>query len=206
MKFDDGIPAIPLWIDGHAWFGVFEEFIDIRESDGEVRYRVPKCGADEAAIAVTSARQAQPAWRNDAGARQQLLQELATLLDQFGGDFAKLLVRETGQDTETARDEVARAVILLQQAAAATATATAATAGVQAVVSDAAEPLVSVVAGLAAALAAGSPAIVLSDARAPSAVFALAELSARAGFPAGVFCLLHGDQQTQASLEAALQG
>ncbi|MBW7903790.1 MAG: aldehyde dehydrogenase family protein [Rhodocyclaceae bacterium] len=201
MRFDDGIPAIPLWIDGHAWSGVFEEFIDVREADGEVRYRVPQCGPDEAATAVASARRAQPAWAADAAGRQRLLGELAGLLDQFGGDFAKLVGRETGKDVDGARAEVARAVDALRQAAGA-----AAGGGVQAVASDGADPLASAAAGLAGAYAAGAAAVVLSDARAPSAVFALAELSARAGFPAGALCLLHGDPRARAALESALAG
>ncbi|MBI2306647.1 MAG: aldehyde dehydrogenase [Rhodocyclales bacterium] len=199
MKFDDGIPAIPLWIDGHAWFGVFEEFIDIREADGEVHYRVPKCGPGEAAEAAASAHRAQPAWGADLAGRQRLLGELAGLLDQFGGDFAKLVARETGKDAAAARDEVARAVAALRAAA-----CVAATGGVQAVFSDAADPLASTAAGLARAIAAGDTAVVLSDARAPSAVFALAELSARAAFPAGVFCLVHGDLQARVALKSAL--
>jgi len=78
--------------------------------------------------------------------------------------------------------------------------------GVQTVISDAADPLVSVAAGLARAIAAGDTAVVLSDARAPSAVFGLAELSARAELPAGAFCLLHGDLQARVALKSALQG
>lgn len=199
MKFDDGIPAIPLWIDGHAYFSVFEEFIDIREADGEVHYRVPKCGPGEAALAVASARRAQPAWSADVAGRQRLLGELAGLLDQFGGDFAKLVARETGKDTDAARDEIGRAVAALRAANCA-----AGGGGVQAVSSDAADPLAAVAVGLARAFAAGDTAVVLSDARAPSAVFALAELSARAGFPAGSFCLLHGDLQARVALKSAL--
>ena len=37
-------------------------------------------------------------------------------------------------------------------------------------------------------------------------VFALAELSARAEFPAGGLCLLHGDGKTHLALERALEG
>jgi len=199
MKYDDGIPAIPLWIDGHAWFGVFADFIDIREADGAINFRVPKCGPDEAATAVASARRAQPAWGADVDGRQRLLSGLADLLDQFGGDFAKLIVRETGKETAQARDEVERAVAALRAAE-----CVAGTGGLRTVYSDAGEPLASVAAGLAGAFAAGDAAVVLSDARTPSAVFGLAELSARAEFPAGAFCLLHGDLQTRVALKAAL--
>lgn len=200
MKFDDGIPAIPLWIDGHAWFGVFEDFIDIREADGEVHYRIPECGPHEAAEAVASARRAQPSWGMDAAGRRRLCGELADLLDQFAGDFARLVGRETGKDFDTARAEIAHAVAALRTGA----DFAAAPGGTRAVQSDGNEPLASVAAGLADAFAAGDTAIVLSDARAPSAVFALAELSARASFPAGALCLLHGGESARTALTAAL--
>jgi acyl-CoA reductase-like NAD-dependent aldehyde dehydrogenase len=200
MKLDDGIPAIPLWINGHAYFNVFDEFIDIREADGAVNFRVPKCGADEAALAIASAREAQPAWGGDLAGRERLLAALTDLLDQFGGDFAKLVARETGKTVDASRAEVARAVALLRAASCASGGGS-----VQAVISDAADPLASLAEGLARAWTAGDTAVVVSDPRAPSAVFALAELSARAEFPAGVFCLLHGDADTRAQLERAVE-
>lgn len=201
MKLDDGIPAIPLWVDGHAWFSVFEEFIDVREADGEVRYRVPVCGIEEVSRAVASALDVQPLWSEELAMREHLLAELATLLDQFGGDFAKLIAAETGKSTEAARDEIGNAVANLRQASAASGGGSA-----QVVVSDAAAPLASLTEGLARAWTAGDTAVVLSDARAPSAVFALCELTARAEFPPGALCLLHGNAATRAALEGALQG
>lgn len=200
MKMDDGIPAIPLWINGHAYFSVFEDFIDIREADGEVRYRVPKCGADEVALALESANAAQPAWSEDLALRERLLAALGSMLDQFGGDFAKLITRETGKSTEAAREEVVAAVQLLQQASCAGGGG-----GVQAVFSDMVSPIASLVEGLVRAYTAGDTVVVLSDACAPSAVFALAELSARVEFPSGVLCLLHGDGATYCALEKALE-
>lgn len=201
MKFDDGIPAIPLWIDGHAWFGVFEDFIDIREADGQVHFRVPKCGADEVANALASACDLQPTWGEALELRAQRVAELAALLDQFGGDFARLIARETGKTPEAARDEVAAAAAQLRGAA-----CVAGGGSVQAVFADASAPLASAAAGLAAAWAAGDAAVVLSDARAPSVLFALAELSARAEFPGGAFCLVHGDAATRQALQQALGG
>ncbi len=203
MHCDDSIPAIPLWIDGHAWFGVFSEFIDIREADGSVNFRVPKCGPGEAATAVASARRAQPAWADDAALRQRLLDQLAGMLDQFGGDLARLVARETGKPFAAAQIEVARAAAALRDGAGACGI-TPGEAAVQTVVGDAGDPLVSVVGGIARAIAAGGAVVVLSPASAPSASFALAELSARAGFPAGALCLLHGDLQVRVAMKSAL--
>lgn len=200
MKLDDGIPAIPLWIDGHAWFSVFEEFIDIREADGEVRYRVPKCGDDEVARALLSARDAQPAWSENLVLREKMLADLAVLLDQFGGDFARIIERETGKDFESSRDEVTRTVNMLREASCASGGG-----GVQAVYSNAVAPLASVVEGMVRAFTAGDTMIALSDERAPSVLFALGELTGRAEFPAGAYCLLHGDGKTTVKLERALE-
>ena len=200
MKLDDGIPAIPLWINGHAYFNVFETFIDIREADGAVNYRVPRCGAAEALLALESARDAQPAWAEDLAQRERVLAELASLLDQFGGDFAKLIARETGKAGDAARDEVAHAVAVLRDASCASGGSS-----VQAVFSNAVAPLASVAEGVARAWTAGDTVGVLTDAHAPSAVFAFAELSARAEFPPGVLCLLHGDAKTHLELERALE-
>lgn len=199
MKLDDGIPAIPLWIDGHAWFSVFEDFIDIREANGAVNFRVPRCGADEASRALASALDLQPTWGEEVELRDQLVQALASLLDQFGGDFAKLIARETGKEPDAAREEVARAVAALREASCASGGGS-----VQAVISDAAHPLLTAVEGLTRAWTVGDAAVVLSDARAPSVLFALCELSARAEFPAGALCLIHGDTGTRAVLESAL--
>lgn len=200
MMIDNEISAIPLWIDGHAWFTVFERFIDVREADGAVNYRVPVCGRDEIDRALQSARDAQPAWCEDVAGREHLLAALAGLLDQFTGDFTKLVVRETGKTPEAARAEVESAVATLRGASCASGGCS-----VQAVFADAATPLASTAEGLVRAFTAGDTAIVMSAAAAPSAVFALAEISARVEFPAGALCLLHGDAATRAALETALQ-
>lgn len=199
MKLDDGIPAIPLWIDGHAWFSVFEDFIDIREADGTVNYRVPKCGIDEVGRAIASALDLQPTWGEEVMQRESLVSSLGALLDQFAGDFARLIARETGKDVDVAREEVASAVAVLCQASCAGGGG-----AVQTICANAVNPLLSAVEGLVRAWTAGDTAVVLSDARAPSVLFALAELSARAEFPPGAFCLLHGDGSTQLALERAL--
>jgi acyl-CoA reductase-like NAD-dependent aldehyde dehydrogenase len=199
MKLDDGIPAIPLWIDGHAWFSVFDEFIDIREADGSVNFRVPKCGIEEVGRAIASALDLQPTWGEELMQREALIGELGRLLDQFAGDFAKLIARETGKDADVARDEVERAVTVLREASCAGGGG-----AVQTIVANPVNPLLSAVEGMVRAWTVGDTAVVLSDARAPSVLFALAELSARAEFPPGAYCLLHGDGSTQLALERAL--
>jgi len=61
------------------------------------------------------------------------------------------------------------------------------------VVVDAARPLAGFAEAVAPALMAGATVVVKPSPKAPSAIFALCELSARAEWPAGVLNLLHGD-------------
>ncbi len=77
-------------------------------------------------------------------------------------------------------------------AAAAGATATGGS-GVVAVVSDHTAPLLGPLKYAVPALLAGATVVLKPSPKTPAAAFALAELSARSGFPGGVFNLLHGD-------------
>jgi len=52
-------------------------------------------------------------------------------------------------------------------------------------------------------LLSGATVVLKPSPRAPSAAFALAELTARSGFPGGVFNILHGDQLATEALCAS---
>ncbi|MBL8881239.1 MAG: aldehyde dehydrogenase, partial [Phycisphaerales bacterium] len=62
-----------------------------------------------------------------------------------------------------------------------------------AVVSDDRAPLLGPLQRAVPALLAGATVVVKPSPKAPSAAFALAELTARSAFPGGVFNILHGD-------------
>jgi acyl-CoA reductase-like NAD-dependent aldehyde dehydrogenase len=62
-----------------------------------------------------------------------------------------------------------------------------------AIVSDDSAPLLGPLRHAVPALLAGATVVVKPSPKAPSAAFALAELSARSAFPGGVFNVLHGD-------------
>lgn len=190
MKFAaDGPMAIPLWINGRAYLTVTEGFVDVLDpASGEAVRRTPLAGAAEVAEALLAARAAQPAWATmEAAARQAALTALAALLDQYTGHFVRLLRQETGWDEARAQAEVAATVAALQ------ASDSGPGEGVFGLISDAASPLAAGVARLARALRAGRAVIWKPSPRAPGAAFALAELSGRAAWPAGVFNLVHGD-------------
>lgn len=195
----DGPMAIPLWVNGHAYLTVTESFFDVVDPrSGQAIRRVPLCGADEAAEAAAAARVAQTAWSALAATeRQALLAALAEALANYAGHFAKLLQQETGKDEAAANAEVAAAVAALRAAV------PAGEAGVVALVADAGRPLAALAEAAAPLLAAGSTLVCKPSPKAPSAVYALCELSARAGWPAGVLNLLQGDEAAVEGLCAA---
>lgn len=189
MEFaPEGPKAIPLWVKGHAFLTVTDSFyVVVNPLSGEALYRVPLCGAPEAAEALASARNAQAGWAALAPqARQAALEALAAALDRYAGHFAKLLRAETGFAEDRALAEVAAALAALRGA-------DVGEAGVVAIVVDATRPLAGFAEGAAPALRAGATVIVKPSPRAPSAAYALCELSARAEWPAGVLNLMQGD-------------
>jgi len=189
MQFEpEGPKAIPMWINGHAFLTMTDAFFDVTNPQtGEAIRRVPLCGAAEALEAVGAARAAQPAWAMmGMPARRVCLNNLADKLDGYAGHFAKLLMLEGGFAEERAAAEVADAVAALRGV-------TVGQTGVLGVVVDAARPLAGFAEAVAPALMAGATVVVKPSPKAPSAIFALCELSARAEWPAGVLNLLHGD-------------
>jgi len=199
MQFDaEGPKAIPNWINGHAFLSVTDSFFDISNpATGEAIRRVPLSGASEAAEAVGAAQAAQAAWAEmGMPARRVCLANLADALDRYTGHFAKLLTEECGFDEVRATAEVAEAVAALRGAMVGQT-------GVCGLVLDASRPLASFAEIMAPAVMAGATVVVKPSPKAPSAVFALCELSSRAEWPAGVLNLLQGDSAAIAGLCAA---
>lgn len=194
----EGPKAIPLWVNGHAFLTVTDAFYDVvNPVSGEAVYRVPLCGADEAAEAVAAACAAQPAWAAlSLAARQAFLCALADRLEGYAGHFAKLLRAETGFSEEVAQAEVAAALVALRGSAVGEP-------GVVAIVVDATSPLAGFAEAAAPVLRAGATVIVKPSPKAPSAAYALCELSSRAEWTAGVLNLMQGDTAAIEGLCAA---
>ncbi|HLO65176.1 MAG TPA: aldehyde dehydrogenase family protein [Azonexus sp.] len=184
----DGPMAIPMWVNGHAFLTVTSDFFTVTNPQtGEALRRVPLCGASEAAEAVQAAQGAQSAWAMmGMPARRVCLGRLADGLDRYTGHFAKLLAQECGFDEARATAEVAEAVEALRGASVGET-------GVLGVVLDASRPLAGFAETIAPALMAGATLVVKPSPKAPSAVFALCELTSREEWPAGVVNLVHGD-------------
>lgn len=186
----EGPSAIPMWINGHAFLTVCDQFFDVvNPQTGIALHRVPLAGADEAAQVVSAAQAAQPAWAEmGLMARRVCLSRLADGLAGFADHFAMMLRNETGFDE-------ARAVAEVDQAIAALRGANVGATGVAAVVVDATRPLAGLAEVIAPALMAGATVVIKPSPKAPSAAYALCELSARAEWPAGVLNLLQGDSE-----------
>lgn len=195
MSETDEILAIPLWINGHAYLTMAPSFFDVRDPrSGQVKRRTPMCGASEAVAAVDAAQAALAGWAaTTVGERAALLAALADALAEYEDHFAALIAEETGKDAAQAATEVTEVLQLLRAAASDTAAATTGGAAVVAIVSDDRAPLLGPLRHAVPALLAGATLVIKPSPKAPSPVFALAELTADSDFPRGVFNILHGD-------------
>ncbi len=121
--------------------------------------------------------------------RATALATLAESLAGYGKHFADLIVEETGMDEALAIAEIQAGLGVLRGLS----TDTKSSGVVVAVLGDERAPLLGLLRHAVPALLAGAAVVVKPSPRAPSAAFALAELTAESGFPAGVFNILHGD-------------
>lgn len=190
-------PALPLWIDGHAYLLMAEQFHTVINAQGQALRRVPLYGDDAVAIAAGSTEQALGGWRGMTGEqREDCFRKLHELLARYSTHFGKLLAEETGFSQELAAAELEQALAGISGRA----NSWSATGGVAAVASDSLAPLAAPLTWAVEALAAGWGVVLKPSTKAPSALFALAELCSRAGFPAGLVNCVHGDEQVMRAL------
>ena len=182
--------VIPLWINGHAYLTMAPAFLDVRNPvSGQVLRRTPMCGGIEADAAIAAARAALGQWAmQSVAARAGLLAAVGEALAGYASHFARLIAEESGIGVDLATAEVSKVVALLRDPAASQAT------GVLAIVGNPAEPLLGALRLAVPVLMAGAAVVVRPSPETPSALFALAELTGRCGFPAGVFNILHGGE------------
>ncbi|MEI7612278.1 MAG: aldehyde dehydrogenase family protein [Betaproteobacteria bacterium] len=186
----EDILALPLWINGRAFLTVTPSFQPVRAAgQGEVLRRIPLCGAAEVSVALQSARAASAAWAALAApARAALLIALGEALERYAAHFSSMIVAEAGKPETAAATEVEAVVALLRSARETSSS------GVVAIVGEIKDPLLGVLSLAVPEWLAGACVVFRSVPSAPSALFALAELSGRCGFPAGVFNVLHGNE------------
>lgn len=187
LQIDNSL-AIPLWINGHAYLTIPPAFLDVCNSvNGKVLRRTPLCGSIEAEKAVGGARAALVQWSTQTVvARARLISAVGDALADYADHFSRLIVEESGMDNNAATDEVSAAVALLRDSA------VGGSSGVVGVIGNAVTPLIGSLRLAVPALMAGAVVVFRPSPETPSALFALAELTGRCGFPGGVVSVLHG--------------
>ena len=196
MPFGEDPCAIPLWINGRACLRLTPALVDVRNPlAGTVLRKVPLCGTSDVEEAILSAQTVMPAWVClGESTRRQLLSKLGDALEALAEHFMKLVAEEAGVSSERAGSVVEAVVEHLRSPDVHS------KAGVVAVAGESASGIAQL-AGLAVAvLAAGGAVIICPPLQAPSALLALAELSGRCGFPAGVLNVVYPDSRVLAEM------
>ncbi|MEZ5562711.1 MAG: NAD-dependent succinate-semialdehyde dehydrogenase [Gammaproteobacteria bacterium] len=181
-------------------------------ANGELLGGVPDCGGAETRLAIEAAAAALPAWRTRTAAdRAALLRRLHALILANQEDLAILMTAEQGKPLAEARGEIAyaaafiewfaeearrvygdvipghakdRRIVVIRQPV-----------GVVAAITPWNFPSAMLARKLAPALAAGCTIVCKPAQQTPFSALALAELSQRAGIPAGVVNVLTGSAQ-----------
>lgn len=199
MLTADEIPALPLWINGHAFLTMVQDFYQVQDaSSGKTLRRVPLCGADEVQEVVEASQAALGPWSaTDPEARRAPLAAMAETLAQprYREHFIKLIMQESAQDQAAAEAEIEAAIQALSSPAADAQ-------GLVALVADDARPLAAYAQLIAETVSAGAVVILKPSPRAPSCGFALAELWTRGGGAPGVINVVQGDEAALKALAA----
>ena len=212
MKLDDAnILRRQCYIDGR-WADADNgaTFAVRNPATGEVLANVPDAGAAETRRAIAAAHAAWPAWRGRTGKeRAGMLRRWYELMMAHSEDIARLMTAEQGKPLAEAKGEVVygasfvewfaeeakrvygdtipspaadKRLIVIKQPV-----------GVCAAITPWNFPAAMITRKVAPALAAGCTVVVKPAEQTPLTALALAELAARAGFPAGVFNVVTGD-------------
>lgn len=199
MLTADEIPALPLWVNGHAFLTMVQDFYQVQDAlSGKTLRRVPLCGEDEVLEVVESSRASLDSWSaTTVEVRRAPLQTMADTLAQprYREHFVQLIMQESGQDQNAADAEITAAINALGSPASAAS-------GVVALVADDSRPLSAYALLIAETVSAGAVAVLKPSPRAPSCGFALAELWTRAGGAPGVINVVQGDESALKALAA----
>jgi malonate-semialdehyde dehydrogenase (acetylating)/methylmalonate-semialdehyde dehydrogenase len=205
------------FVDGRAAPVHDTERLDVLDpARGDLLGRVPLSGAAEVEAAASAAR-AYESWRDEPVTRRaRRMFGLQVLLEEQLDDLAKLVTLENGKHLDEARGELRRGIEVVELAAAMTTlmkgeTLDQVASGVD--VSMHRFPL-GVVCGITPfnfpgmiplwfaplAIAAGNTFVLKPSQRTPLTAMRIAELFAEAGFPDGVFNVVHGAQEAVEAL------
>jgi aminomuconate-semialdehyde/2-hydroxymuconate-6-semialdehyde dehydrogenase len=198
------------FIDGKFWPAAGGGFLDnIEPATGAVLARIPDSGAEDVEQAVAAAGQAFAEWSaRPVAERAALLETLAGLIERNAGELAALESADTGKPLKLAREvDMERARANLKFFAGAMTQWSSAghdmgpagfnytrrePLGVVALITPWNLPLYLLTWKLAPALATGNTVVAKPSELTPMTADALCQLSDEAGFPPGVFNLIHG--------------
>ena len=200
------------FIDGQRAAGASGKFADVFDpAQGRVTARVPVATTAEVAAAVAAAKAAFPAWSETAPlTRARLMFKFKALLDAHTDELAELITRDHGKLLSDAKGEVLRGIEIVEFACGIPnllktdftdqaggdldAWNLRQPLGVAAGVTPFNFPVVVPCWMFVIAAACGNTFILKPSERTPSASIRLAELFIEAGFPKGVFNVVHGSK------------
>jgi succinate-semialdehyde dehydrogenase/glutarate-semialdehyde dehydrogenase len=198
------------FVDG-AWIDADDgsTFAVTNPATGDTIAEVARCGADETHRAIAAAEKAQIEWRRKTGGeRSRLLRRWFELMMENQEDLARIMTAEQGKPLAESRGEIAygasfiewfaeeakrvygdvipppasdRRIVVIKQPV-----------GVVACITPWNFPNAMLARKVGAALAAGCTTVCKPATSTPLSAFAMAELAARAGIPAGVINVLAG--------------
>jgi malonate-semialdehyde dehydrogenase (acetylating)/methylmalonate-semialdehyde dehydrogenase len=200
------------FIDGQRAAGASGRFADVFDPAlGRVTAHVPVATADEVATAVASAKAAFPAWSETSPlTRARLMFKFKELLEAHSDELAELITRDHGKLFSDAKGEVLRGIEIVEFACGIPnllktdftdqisggmdAWNLRQPLGVAAGVTPFNFPVVVPCWMFVMAAACGNTFVLKPSERTPSASIRLAELFIEAGFPKGVFNVVHGSK------------
>jgi malonate-semialdehyde dehydrogenase (acetylating) / methylmalonate-semialdehyde dehydrogenase len=206
------------FIGGNPVVAEAEEELEVPDpATGELLGRVPLSGAEEVDRAVRAAAKAFEEWREEPVTRRaRRMFKLQVLLEEHLEELAELCTRENGKHVDESKAEILRGIEVVELAASVTTLMKGETLDQVSEGVDVAlyrEPL-GVVAAITPfnfpvmiplwfaplAIATGNTFVLKPSERTPLSALRLAELASEAGFPDGVFNVVHGSRETVEAL------
>jgi malonate-semialdehyde dehydrogenase (acetylating)/methylmalonate-semialdehyde dehydrogenase len=209
--------SIPHWIDGHPHEGAGATIDVFNPATGEAAWTVGLADNDVVKQAVTSAAAAWPAWRDLPLARRaQPMYAFRDLLRTHAGELAAMITAQHGKTLDDALGEVNRGIESVELACGAPGLLKGEMSEQTGTSIDTFSTLHPLGVGLgitpfnfpvmiplmlgAPAISAGNAFILKPSEQDPGPAIRLAELAAEAGFPPGVFNVVHGTREVAEQL------
>ncbi|XP_025159071.1 probable methylmalonate-semialdehyde dehydrogenase [acylating], mitochondrial isoform X2 [Harpegnathos saltator] len=213
-SYSNAAPTVKMYIDGQFVESKATEFTDVHDpATNQLLCRTPKCTQDEMESAVRSARKAYEKWRNTSVlTRQSLMLKYQALIREHSEEIARNIVRENGKTMADAEGDVLRglqvvdacaSIPMLQMGESTTNIATdmdivshKVPLGITASICPFNFPAMIPLWSFPMSVACGNAAILKPSERVPGASMILADLFTKAGAPAGLLSVIHGQRET----------